>query len=347
MAETLLAPLDGSELGEAALPWAACLARKRDLTIILARIVPWPSYTLAGGVGAYTSPEAYELALEGQREEASAYLEAVRRTLIEQGLDVQTAIRTGVAAESILDLAGELGAVAIAMSTHGRGGLGRVLLGSVAEQLLQRATVPVLLVRAGLKEPAPLVAFERLLVPLDGSSLAERAVDAARELAAAGTTLVLLRVIPPREHVPRTREGVARLPEDDGIPEAIERAEGYLDGLRRSLADAGYSAETMVRIGEAAAEIVVAAAEQDVDLVVMVTHGRTGPARWWLGSVADQVARHARAPIYLVSARALAATTRQPTRPNVETRTAPPGAALPTGVSPGQPGTGRPRGEGC
>lgn len=315
MVRTLLVPLDGSRLGEAALPWAACLARARGLPIALARVVPWPSYAVAPPMGAGLTPELYNELLVGDQRAAALYLDGLRDRLAGEGLPVRTAVRTGIAVENILELADERGAAAIAMSTHGRGGLGRLILGSVAEQLLHLATIPILLVRARLDQPTRPVAFNRVLVPVDGSTFAERALDEAVGLLTDRSTLVLLQVVPTLETTLHLGEVMAPLPDSDEALAAIARAEGYLAYLRDHLPGARGRVETRVRVGTPADEITAAGDEERADLIVVASHGRTAPARWWLGSVADAVVRHARTPVYLVSARALAADEARDGRP--------------------------------
>src|SRR6266516_2980355 len=119
MRQTLLVQLDGSGPGEAAVPWAACLARAGDFAIVLTQAVPWRPY--------------YEMVADGAREQLAtlrqepveAYLGQVRQRLADQGLSVETLARRGEPAETILALADEVQAYAVVMATHGRGGLGR------------------------------------------------------------------------------------------------------------------------------------------------------------------------------------------------------------------------------
>jgi nucleotide-binding universal stress UspA family protein/predicted transcriptional regulator len=250
-------------------------------------------------------PEVYDELLATERETAETYLEQVRQRLAERGLEVETFVREGAPAEGILDLADDLGAATIVMASHGRGGLGRFLLGSVAERVLQEATIPILLVPAGIEQPTP-TTFSRLLIPLDGSGLAERAIEAARGLVAKEARLVLLQVVAPMERRVFSDEGAVTVADEKATKHAADRAEQYLERLResRDLAEISTSA---VRIGQPGPSIVAAAREHAVDVIVMASHGRTGAARWWLGSVADEVVRQAGRPVYLVSARALAA----------------------------------------
>jgi nucleotide-binding universal stress UspA family protein/predicted transcriptional regulator len=306
MADRLIVPLDGSELGEAALPWAAYLGRTQNLKLVLTQVVPWPIYPATDGLGGYLPGEVYDEVLEESRQEATDYLGGVRERLERDGLKAEVVVREGMPAENLLDLADELGAYAIAMSTHGRGGLARFVLGSVAERVIQQATVPVLLVRARETPMTDTPRSNRLLIPLDGSPLAERALDLARELDGAAT-LVLTRVVAPVTHFIPDAEGATTFVDTIGTRRVVDEAEAYLRQVEQSLQERGARTEVSVRRGAAASEIHAAAHELQADLIVMATHGRVGPGRWFLGSVADQVVRQADLPVLLVSARALAA----------------------------------------
>lgn len=303
MAQTIVVPLDGSDLGESALPWAALIAKARGDSLTLVRVVPWPDIP-AGEFGGYISPHVYDEILEAERDTARTYLDEVKARLEGQGIQATTVVREGLAAEGIHDVADELGAYAVAMASHGRGGMTRLVLGSVAERILQQATIPVLLVRTGARVVAP--SLSRLLVPLDGSALAERGLDEARQLSSPGATFVLIRIVEPVYQLIAGDEAVAVVDE-----EATARGEGeaaeYLARVAGPLRDGGFRAETSVRRGRAATELLSALAESNADVLVMTTHGHTGPVRWLMGSVADEVFRHADRPVFLVSARTLAA----------------------------------------
>jgi nucleotide-binding universal stress UspA family protein/predicted transcriptional regulator len=179
--------------------------------------------------------------------------------------------------------------------------------GSVAEQILQQATLPVLMVPAGAAQASPPAELRRLLVPLDGSPLAERALETARELAPAGGTIRLLAVVEVAERTVHSPEAEVQIVDEAATRAIVERTRAYLDNLRLSLGATRFTVETDVLCGKAGPEILASANAQAADLIVMATHGRTGTARWWLGSVADEVVRHAHQPVFLVSARTLAA----------------------------------------
>lgn len=139
----ILVPLDGSELAEIALPHAVAVAKQSGAAVRLLRVLP----TLPPAVlpeGAYLDWEQIQ---RDAVAEARSYLEQVRGRLAAEGLDVATELRTGEAADVVIETARELGADLIVMATHGRSGLGRWVLGSVADRVVRAAHVPVLLIR--------------------------------------------------------------------------------------------------------------------------------------------------------------------------------------------------------
>jgi nucleotide-binding universal stress UspA family protein len=147
----VLCPLDGSDVAERALPWAIALARELKRTLLVVRVVP-----ASRAIG--SSLQAAELIRETQREEEHAaihYLRALRHRLAhEDDLTVETMALSGDGADEILRLSTEHEASVVVMSTHGRGGLARVVLGSVAAEVVHFAPVPVLVVppRAALND---------------------------------------------------------------------------------------------------------------------------------------------------------------------------------------------------
>ena len=144
MYKKILVPLDRSAGAEAALPVAADLARADQAVIRLLHVAPTPTAIVAEGrVIAYADQES-----ERVQHISEVYLREAARQLA--GVPVEYAVRFGEPAEEILEEARESGAELIAMATHGRSGVARLVLGSVAEAVLRRSEVPVVLVRHGL-----------------------------------------------------------------------------------------------------------------------------------------------------------------------------------------------------
>ena len=143
MYRKILVPLDGSALAETVLPHVVELAHRFGSEVTLMQ-VRTPFLRLVATVGS----EAAAAAAEAERRTAEEYLEDARRRLAEQGVTVGTVLVEGVASETVVDQAKSGGFDLIAMSTHGRSGLRRLVLGSVADHVVRHAGTPVLLVRA-------------------------------------------------------------------------------------------------------------------------------------------------------------------------------------------------------
>ena len=142
----IIVPLDGSKVAESALSEAEKLATLTGVELVLVRVVDYSKRDRFGDFGLLYEYEAMAEALEEERELATAYLHEVSGRVAGEGYSVSTELVGGVAAKAIIGLAkpGDL----IVMATHGRTGMRRWFIGSVAEEVVRHATVPVLLVRA-------------------------------------------------------------------------------------------------------------------------------------------------------------------------------------------------------
>jgi nucleotide-binding universal stress UspA family protein len=159
MYERILVALDGSDLALRVLPHVEALARRFASHVTLLRAITPPSAIIAGSAVGPT-PVARPVVdptplVEAERREATEHLEAVGLPLSDSGVNAEYEVREGDAAEVITRGAAELGADLIAMTTHGRGGLGRLVFGSVADAVLRGAPCPVLLVRVTADEATP------------------------------------------------------------------------------------------------------------------------------------------------------------------------------------------------
>jgi nucleotide-binding universal stress UspA family protein len=173
-----------------------------------------------------------------------------------------------------------------------------MLYGSVADQILRRTTVPVLLVPSIAEHTWPTDGPLSLLIPLDGSDLAAEALQSAELLTDAfGAKVTLLRVVQPLVY-PLYGEGYAYIPYDEDAE--IAEAQQYLDDEAVHLGDLGLRIDTTVKLGDPARVIGEVARERDVDAIVMATHGSGGLSRLILGSVATGTLRHTTAPLLLV-----------------------------------------------
>jgi nucleotide-binding universal stress UspA family protein len=279
--ERILVPLDGSETAEAALAYVALLPSERVRLL------------------AVESDRANLTAVCTTARDCRTYLEAVAAPLREQGRAVDTVVVFGRPAEQILALAAA--ADLVVMGSHGHGGARRFVLGSVADEVARHAPVPVMVVRGGAVLP-PAVQVTRIVVPLDGSDLAEQAVPVAAAVAAdLGVPVHLMRVLDVDALRATVQAGIHAAAAYLRSQEEIQRyAEEYLAEQVQQLRNRDLTATAEVLTGSPAVTLLDAIRPDD--LVVMTTHGRGGVRRWLLGSVADKLVRAAAAPVLLVPA---------------------------------------------
>jgi nucleotide-binding universal stress UspA family protein len=217
--------------------------------------------------------------------EAEADLDRLAETLRREGAEVEAHAYGGSAGYVILEQAKAQGADLIAMCTHGRSGAARFVLGSVADEVLRHAEVPLFLVPRGCRPWQNGVS--RVLVPLDGSPLAEEVIEPTLRLADAfHAELLLARVM---EHSDDDRE----------------KAMAYLDKVASGFPQRGRHVRTQLLSGSPAAALAETARDEAVDLIAMATHGRGGVARLLLGSVATTTLLRATTPVLVVRPGAL------------------------------------------
>jgi nucleotide-binding universal stress UspA family protein len=288
----IIVALDGSELSERSLGLGQELARSFTGELVLVHVLEEP--VLLDLVPSLVVPD---------RAAAEQYL-CDLAARVDGSVAVRAAVLRGNATAELLRLAEEEPEAILAMSTHGRGGLGRLMYGSVADKVLRAAPVPVALVRG--TAPSGMTGLHNLLVPLDGSRLSEEvlplAVDLTRQT---GATLSLARVVEPFWHAPY----VAYTPEAMYLDaeqlaeietELLEDARGYLDQIAGELREQGVRVLWEVRLGRPADEIIRMAETTDADLLLLSTHGRGGIRRWALGSVTEEVLHRGITPLLVI-----------------------------------------------
>jgi nucleotide-binding universal stress UspA family protein len=308
MVSHILVPLDGSVLAETILPAVQTIAHHTGSEVTLVRavecpeILDTPADALPAGIALERQVGDARIVTYGVvDEQAAIYLEGVAARLAGDGIRTHTRIVEGPAPAAIIRAAGECDL--IAMATRGRSGIGRWAFGSVADTVLHGAMVPVLLVRAGHAVPTESDQPWRILVPLDGSDLAEAVLPLAIGLAeGAHAEVVLSHSVAAAQADVAARVGTYRATEfeDHQVALAIERARIYLHDVSQRLIRPGVTMHTDVRTGPPADAILACAHAQHADLIVMSTHGRSGLGRWVYGSVADRVLHGATVPILVV-----------------------------------------------
>lgn len=275
MVKNLLVPLDGSNEAEAILFQVQRIASMRD-QVYLVHVVPHEGFV--SGL-----PPSEGVALLERR---MTYLQAVRERWLpdQRGLDI---VRTGVPAEEILGVALEKNINLIAMSTHGRGALGRFFGGSVSADIVRKSQLPVLLTRP---ETAPSSKpLHRILVAVDTMVTPRHLLETVKTLASEAKAEIILfnavaRVVDPAP--------LWAFPDRLSI---LDSPEMKLKSLVESLKEEGFTARSIVAEGDAVEEILARAREEEVDLIALSTHARQGLERALEGSVAEAVLR--RSPV--------------------------------------------------
>jgi nucleotide-binding universal stress UspA family protein len=284
----VLFPTDFSEAAARAFPQAAFLADWHDAELHVVNVTE-PS----------TSPD------NGPKPDLPVPLDTLTdwlgRTAPESGprLDelsiVQTQVESGMPAERLVAYVEDRDVDLVVMGTHGRRGIRRMLLGSVTEEVVRKASCPVLTVRTDAPD-APRKAVRRILVPVDFSDAAETAVAHANEIAQTyGAEIDLLHVI--EEVVYPSAYGVEMPPiSSDAVGARVEESLGTI-----ARDEIGHEhVQISATIGYAPLSILDYVEENDVDLVVIATHGRTGLDRVLLGSVTERVLRQSPVPVFVV-----------------------------------------------
>lgn len=294
MYRTILLPLDGSPFSESAIPVALSLARRTGAELRLLSVLETFSTTILYDWG------------QNAVEQLHQYLETVAEDLT-QAWDgkVEVKVLEGHVAHAIQEEATEVDLVV--MATHGRGGLSRLWLGSVADAHVRHASGPVLLVRpeeGGAPPGTEDWTISRILLPLDGSELSEAILDQALELGSLfGATYHLIRVVPspkqfssyPPHMMQENRER---------MEEATREAATYLAGNGDTLRSRGYPVEEEVVTGvQPAHGILTKAEEAGCDFIAISAHGRGVLSRAVLGSTSDKVVRGAHHPVLLYRGR--------------------------------------------
>jgi nucleotide-binding universal stress UspA family protein len=292
----ILVPLDASAMAEQALPVAAGIANRTGAELRLVLVhepIPFDGY-----------PDAPWNAVALGTE--TAYLDGKARELeARQGIRAVTDHRTGSAIETIVSVAHAQGVELVVMTTHGRTGLSRVWLGSVADSVMRSLDVPVLMLRPvehGAAQPTD-GTFHRIMIPLDGSARAESIIDVALVLGGPSATYLLAQVTGPVPIVLSSSEPYALLPvvvDVDATALAVESATRYLQGVAEKLRAKGMTSieQTVITSELTAPTLLELATAKHVDLVAIATHGR-GASRLVFGSVADKLLRGGTTPLLL------------------------------------------------
>jgi nucleotide-binding universal stress UspA family protein len=312
MFRTILVPVDGTDLGEHALPYATALARPVAGHVILLRAEPliwqarYPPDDPSAAVGDASSQEWLIPVNPGARDTLEAAAARVQANGVSAEVDFQRYLRGEAhTADAILEAVQERQADLIVVATHGRSGFARWYYGSVADHIVRGADIPVMLVPAAIEPHWPEDRPPRILVTLDGSQLAEGILDPVGRLAQPlNAELRLVRVVD-RLQLGATHAS-SPLTAQPLAAEGLAEARRYLSDVARRIRRVGMTVTTRAVFGAPSTTIATVAEEEGVDLIAMATHGHGGLRRLALGSVTDSTLQETTVPLLLVRPFAIA-----------------------------------------
>lgn len=308
MFKRILTPLDGSSLSEGILPFVRALAPALGARVDLLQLHTEATYELeqlndSEQASIMAALEPLNVRLQHQSE---AYLSRIAEGLNALGVQTRILVRYGQPATQIVEEAEKDDDTLITMSTRGRTGIGRWVMGSVTDRVLHTTLTPMLVVHPDRESPAveSVAGIKTLIVPLDGSELAETVLPIAGEIAAAtGATVQLFRVL---DEPGRSSLNVSELAAA-GVSEATQEeaeAAAYLGEMAEQLRAAGATdVRSTVTRGRPSDEIQEIARTTPDSMILACTHGRSGVGRAVMGSVTDRLVRHAGDPALIVRAR--------------------------------------------
>lgn len=300
MYKRLLVALDGSTTAEQVLPFVRTLARGLNLPVELFAVID--ARALLTSVA---KARVLDGLLREGKHKAENYLFRISRELAKHlpGKSIRYFVEEGEAAQAIVDKAAQKESTLIAMTTHGRSGLQRWLMGSVAEKVLRTSKNALLLIRAAEGAPTEGEAkLSSLIIPLDGSPLAEQVLPVATKTAnKLGAEMFLLRAYRNPFSPFISGGGLYAANVAEVMEDIRNEARSYLEAQMTLLQKQGIEQVSyLLQEGDAADEIVATAQSNPEYLIAMTSHGRAGMERWALGSVAETVVRHSSNPVLML-----------------------------------------------
>lgn len=300
MYRTILVPFDGSALSAQAIPLAAELARRSGAALHLA-IVHDPSAYIPFVAGEVAVP-TYDPAIEReQRADARARLDEQVAALQRQGCTATGMLLEGMVVDALATHAHDINADLVVLTTHGRGGFTRVRLGSVTTALLPKLVAPALVVRVDDDAPVPVLHSGPVLCALDATLFAEAALPHAQTFASViGSRLHLVGVTVPHAVGMAPFAAEAMLADEAALTTEAYGRSDYLERARKLLPE-GTTTSSVTDMSVSKA-LIDELERIDGAAIALATHGRSGFARFMLGSTTDEVIRNAPRPVLVVRA---------------------------------------------
>lgn len=297
MYEAILVPLDGSKTAEKVLPYARYLAGKFKVPVELLAVVD-----VVEIASHMTSEKVHFLdtIIEDAVQHSTTYLRGVATTIA--GTNVRCSVEKGRAEDTIIEKAATDKTMLITMATHGRSGLNRFLLGSIAEKVLRGTVNPLLLIRAGDEKSQGEAMLKSIIVPLDGAELAEAVLPIVADMAKKlDLEVELFRTYHVPYNVYSGDEGLYAVNYEELLAGLRDEAAEYLEKRAADLKRLGVAkVQCVTKEGLAADEIISLGRKTPDNLIAMSSHGRSGVRRWVLGSVTELVVRHSGDPVLVI-----------------------------------------------
>lgn len=289
----IIVPLDMSETAERSLPLAQALAHQLSARVLLVSVIE-----VSSDLDDFVSTTEFKEDVVRLERDLSAYLDNLAARF--EGVPVETIIRMGSPVGLITSIAGGVDRSLLVIASHGRSGIRRHLIGSVAMQLIHQVACPVYVVTAKSGNAAPVGPLQRALVPLDGSELSESALEPIAGLfEPADIHLHILRVAELGAWRAMPYATLDYYGDDSYYQAALQTVNTYLHDIEHRLQAQGYTVTTEARGGTVAEQIHLATTEQRADFIAMGTHGRAGLNRLIMGSIAERVLRESHVPVLL------------------------------------------------
>lgn len=291
MLEKILVSLDGSKLGEQALIYAKELASGLNSEVHLVSVCEKQDFDYRRMVQPYLEKVAEQLRIDFEKAGSMATIKPV--------------VLDGEPAAEIVRYARQKLVSLVIIASHGRSGIMTWVMGSTANKVIHLTHQPTLLVRASTfnSKRRPARVFHKILLPLDGSVVGESALPYVSEIAQKlKSEVILLAVVEPGQRVHTIGgQDFIHFPEQQIESTRIE-TDKYLARIKKKLSDNGVNVRSVMREGNAAEEIVKFTKENNICLVAMSSHGRSGMRGWVFGSVSNKVLQVGKTPLLLVRA---------------------------------------------
>jgi nucleotide-binding universal stress UspA family protein len=277
MIDSILSPLDGSQVSEAGLAWAHHAAQRSGARLDLLRVI---------------DPE--KAATNGHAEEAGAYLRTLKDRCLESGVVANTEVAIGETSAEILARAASASLTVMTYSS------GRWSFGSDLDVLMREMVKPVVVVRANPGQPIPNFDTEKIIVPVTQSATSRAVLPAAMELCRdMRASLILMNVVPPIAGITNMRRASAEMAA--AVDQQIAEARAFLEAVAGPLSNQGVHLEACVAVGDAAREIIQAARQLGAGLIAMATRGNSSLSAM-MGSVAMGVVQASPVPCLVMRA---------------------------------------------